>query len=92
VTCAVIWPPWLGREGNRSCSYTDQAGEHDVRAGGLRVAELTLVARRRPLSLGQTDSSCTTRRDVIDYVAAGGGLDSTLLFIKHNLALINFKY
>jgi len=25
-------------------------------------------------------------------VAAGGGLDSTLLFIKHNLALINFKY
>jgi len=33
-----------------------------------------------------------TRRDVIDYVAAGGGLDSTLLFIKHNLALINFKY
>jgi len=29
-----------------TCSYTDQAGEHDVRAGGLRVAELTLVGRR----------------------------------------------
>jgi len=97
----VIWPPWPGQEGNRSCSYTDQAGERDVRAGGLRVAELTL-------SLGQTDSSCrpagkkrcclqhgaahpATRRDVIDYVATGGGLDFTLLFIKHNLALINFK-
>jgi len=23
----------LGQEGNWSCSYTDQAGEHDVRAG-----------------------------------------------------------
>jgi len=41
--------------GNRSCSYTDQAGEHDVRAGGRRVAELTLVGRRRLLSLGKTD-------------------------------------
>jgi len=40
-----IWPPWPGREGNRSCSYIDQAGEHDVRAGGLRVAELTLIDR-----------------------------------------------
>jgi len=29
-----------------------------MRAGGLRVAELTLVGRRRLLSLGQTDSSC----------------------------------
>jgi len=47
-----------GREGNRSCSYTDQVGEHDVQAGGLRVAELTLVGRQQPLSLGQTDSSC----------------------------------
>jgi len=40
---AVAGPGW---EGNRSCSYTDQAGEHDVRAGGLRVADLTLVGRR----------------------------------------------
>jgi len=73
-----------------------------MRAGGLRVAELTLIGWRRPLSLGQTDSSCRPAgkkrrrqqhgRDVIDYVAAGGGLDSALLFIKHNLALINFKY
>jgi len=36
----------------------DQAGEHDVRAGGLHVAALTLVGRRRPLLLGHTDSSC----------------------------------
>jgi len=87
----------------------DQAGEHDVRADGLRVTELTLVGWRRPLSFGQTDSSCrpaeknrccsqhgathpAMRRDIIDYVAAGGRLDSTLLFIKLNLALINFKY
>jgi len=34
----------------------------------------------------------TTRHDVTDYVAAVGELDSTLLFIEHNLALINFKY
>jgi len=46
--------------------------------------------KRRRLQHGAAHPA--TRRDVIDYVAAGGGLDSTLLFIKHNLALINFKF